>query len=256
MIVRDGPDGEVFLPVLYAGAAGETDERSASGARPTGGAAAPRPSAGSASASSWWARTSAADPGARDHQLRRARLSSDEVVESGSGRRECTCRPAGPLEDQLRCLRLNPINRSFPRCWTGSSTTSRSPPRGTPQPPSGAAGAEAVGAPRPGEPAEHPRPVLALAARADRAQAVAGQLRHPGLHRRVARRPQGARGALAGPSRRSSGRYEPPAQEGSSRAARQSTQTRSIGTIRFRIDAMLQAEPAPEPIDVRLDPAA
>jgi type VI secretion system protein ImpE len=27
LIVRDGPDGEVFLPVLYPGAAGEPDER-------------------------------------------------------------------------------------------------------------------------------------------------------------------------------------------------------------------------------------
>ena len=57
LIVRDGPDGEVFLPVLYPGAAGEADDQIRLGRMTDwrGGDAVPVRGVGQRT--SWWART-------------------------------------------------------------------------------------------------------------------------------------------------------------------------------------------------------
>src|SRR5262245_38393863 len=68
--------------------------------------------------------------------------------------------------------------------------------RGPEEPGPTAPGAEAGGPPRPGEPAQHPGPERPLPRRAQAAEAVDGQLRHPRHDGGLARQRPGAQGIL------------------------------------------------------------
>ena len=128
---------------------------------------------------------------------------------------------------------------------------SREPPKSRSQLP---ARAEAEHPPRPGEPAEHAATLPVVGGELRRVDGVAGELRdsRPGANGLELGR--GAR-SFAGSSRRRSG--------GSSRgspvsASRCSTTPEPLDrTLRFRINGLLRAEPAPEPVtfDSALQPA-
>ena len=116
LIVRDGPDGEVFLPALYPGAAAEADDLIRLGPRDRlARRRRRRRSAGVGQRTFLVGDEATPDPGARDRHVRRLRVQRSATASSTS---RCIGAVDAGQSTGMPCPRSEPINR----CSRRSST--------------------------------------------------------------------------------------------------------------------------------------